>query len=143
TPPRQKSFSTPVDALAVEINEASNHEGDSKCKTPKIKVEFNYKADGWYKNKDWDENTVAEVLDDQDGVIIYVSAENKNLSKLVVKAQRQNEVAVDNIKNKYLEHISFYAFMINQNKAESFTDEDGEPVSDDVFQKLKQASLKN
>jgi hypothetical protein len=33
--------------------------------------------------------------------------------------------------------------MINQNKPESFTDEEGEPVSDEIFQKLKEASLIN
>lgn len=142
-PPRQKSLSATVDVIAVESPENSTPDGDGKNKTPNIQVEFVYKEDGWYKDNDWDENSVAEVLDDQDGVIIYVSAENKNLSKLVVKAQRQNEVAVDNIKNKYLEHISFYAFMINQNKPESFVDEDGEQVSDNIFQKLKQASLTN
>ena len=83
-PPRQKSFSAMVDVIAVESPEDSNPEGDGKNKTPNIQVEFVYKEDGWYTDNDWDENSVAEVLDDQDGVIIYVSAENKNLSKLSV-----------------------------------------------------------
>ena len=142
-PPRQKSFSSSLDVITVENPENSDPEGDGKNKTPNIQVEFVYQNDGWFKDNNWDESSVAEVLDDQDGVVIYVSAENKNLTKLVARAQRHNEVAVDNIKNKYLEHISFYAFMINQNKSESFLDDNGEPVSDEVLSRLKEAGLKN
>lgn len=142
-PPRQKSFSSSLDVITVENPENSDPEGDGKNKTPNINVEFVYQSDAWYKDNDWNENSVAEVLDAQDGVFIYVSAENKHLSKLVARAQRQNESAVDNIKNKYLEHISFYAFMINQNKSESFLDDNGEPVSDEVLSRLKEAGLKN
>lgn len=142
-PPRQKSLSSSIEVVTVENPEDSDPEGDGKNKTPNIQVEFVYQNDGYYTDNNWDETSVAEVLDDQDGVVIYVSAENRNLTKLVARAQRHNEIAVDNIKNKYLEHISFYAFMINQNKSENFLDDNGEPVSDEVFSKLKEAGLKN
>lgn len=142
-PPRQKSFSAVIDVIAVENPEDSDTDSDGKNKTPNIQVDFIYHTDPWYADNNWNENSVAEVLDDQDAVIIYVSAENRNLTKLVSRAQRQNESAVENIKNKYLEHISFYAFMLNQNKAESYIDENGEIVSDEVYQKMKEAGLRN
>ncbi len=142
-PPRQKSFSAVIDVIAVENPEDSDTDSDGKNKTPNIQVDFIYHTDPWYTDNNWNENSVAEVLDDQDAVIIYVSAENRNLTKLVSRAQRQNESAVENIKNKYLEHISFYAFMLSQNKAESYTDENGEIVSDEVYQQMKEAALRN
>lgn len=142
-PPRQKSFNSTVDIVAVENPETSDTDTDGKNKTPNIQVEFIYRIDSWYVDNNWTEESVAEVLDDQDGVVIYVSAENKNLTKLVSRAQRQNESAVENIKNKYLEHISFYAFMLNQSKPESFLDENENPVSDEVYQKMKETGLRN
>jgi len=142
-PPRQKSYSGTVNVISVENPADSNPEGDGKNKTPNVKVDFIYKEDSFYHENNWDENSVAEVIDDQDGVIIFVSAENKNLNKLVVRAQRQNEHAVENIKNKYLEHISFYSFMLSQNKPESFVSEEGESIADEVYQKIRQSELKN
>ncbi len=142
-PPRQKSFNSTIEVMAVENPEDSNPEGDGKNKTPNIQVEFIYQNDQFFSDNSWNENSVAEVLEDQDGIIIYVSAENTNLTKLVARAQRQNEFAVDNIKNKYLEHISFYAFMLNQNKIENFVDDNNDPVSDEIFQQMKEAGLRN
>ena len=115
-PPRQKSLSETISVIAVDNPNASSSNKDGKKKTPNIVVDYIYKDNEYFKVSGWDENTVAAVLEDKDSVIIYVSGENKNLTKLVVRAQRKNEVAVDNIKNKYLEHISFYAFMLRNNK---------------------------
>lgn len=140
-PPSHKSFSATIDVVAVENPETSNPNNSGKNKTPNIDVSFVYKTEPFFAEKNWDENSVAEVTDDQDGVIIWVSAENKNLNKLVVRAQRQNAAAVENIKNKYLEHISFYAFLINQNKPEKFIAEGDEPLSEDVFIKMQEATL--
>ncbi len=142
-PPRQKSFSAQVDVIAIDVPESSDPESDGKNKTPNIQVEFIYRNDHWYIDNNWNEQSVAMVLDDQDGVIIYVSAENKNLSKLVARAQRQNEAAVENIKNKYLEHISFYAFMLSKNKADAFKDDNDISIPDEILEKMREAGLQN
>lgn len=142
-PPRQKSFASTVDVEAIENPENSSPNGDGKNNTPNIEVMYVYKNDNTFQEYGWDENSVAEVVDDQDGVIIFVSAENKNLNKLVVRAQRQNEHAVENIKNKYLEHISFYAFMLNSKKPENFQVEGETEISSLIYQKIRESELEN
>lgn len=142
-PPRQRSLGDTVDLIAVEMPIDSNTDGEGKNKTPNIQVEYIYSHDDFYKENNWDENSVAEVAEDNEAVYIWVSAENKNLNKLIVRAQKMNGNAVENIKNKYLEHISFYAFLINKEKAEVYIDGNGHPVSDEIFDKIKENNLNN
>lgn len=142
-PPRHKSFSSTIEAVTVEEPETSDPNKEGNSKTPNILVDFIYQKDAWYADNNWDENSVADFLNDQEGIIIYVSAENKNLNRLVVRAQRHSDSAVQNIKNKYLEHISFYTFMLNQDKQENYLDDNGNPLPDEVINKMKQKSLQN
>lgn len=142
-PPNHKSFNATIDLVAIESPESSDPTGDGNNKTPNIDVNYVYSNEQFYEERNWNEHSVAEVTEDQDGIIVWVSAENKNLTKLVARAQRYNEAAVDNIKNKYLEHISFYAFLLNQSKPENFLDENEEPISEDAFQMIKETNLRN
>ena len=142
-PPNHKSISATIDVLAVEDPETSDPSGSGSNKTPNIDVSFVYKTDPFFEENEWDENSVAEVTDDQEGVTIWISAENKNLSKLVARAQRYNTIAVDNIKNKYLEHISFYAFLINQNRTEKIIVEGEETISENSYRKMQELALRN
>ena len=142
-PPRQKSLRGEIDLVAVAIPENSDPEGKGNDKTPNIQVEYIYKHDDFYKERDWDENSVAEVAEGEDALTIFVSGENKNLNKLVVKAQRHSSVAVDNIKNKYLEHISFYAFMLKKSAPEIFTKDMEVDLPEELLQKMQQSELSN
>jgi len=142
-PPRLKTISSSIDLIAVESPENSNTDGNGKNKSPNIEVSFVDKNSSIYQDNNWDDPSVGEVANSQDGVFISISEENKNLTKLVAKAQRQNDEAVQNIKNKYLEHISFYAFMLDQNKPEKFLSEEDNELSDAVYQKIKESGLRN
>jgi len=142
-PPRLKSISASIDLIAVESPENSDSDGDGKNKSPNLEVTFVDRNSAIYKDNNWDKTNVGEVANSQDGVFISISEENKNLIKLVAKAQRQNDQAVQNIKNKYLEHISFYAFMLDQNKPEKFLSEKENKLSDSVYQKIKESELRN
>jgi len=142
-PPRLKSLSSAIEVLAVESPEDSDADGEGKNKSPNIQVDFVNKDSNIYIDNNWDETNVAYVANDQEGIFIFVSEENKNLTKLVARAQRQNDLAVQNIKNKYLEHISFYAFVLDQNKPEKFLSEDENHISDEAYQKIKEAELRN
>ena len=44
-------------------------------------------------------------------IIIFVNGENKDLVKIVERANRRNQSAVESINNKYLENIAFYSFV--------------------------------
>ncbi|MDC9721354.1 MAG: hypothetical protein PSN34_01100 [Urechidicola sp.] len=142
-PPRLKTISASVDLITVESPENSGTDGSGKNKSPNIEVSFVDKNSAIYQDNNWDVTNVGEVANSQDGVFISISEENKNLTKLVAKAQRQNDQAVQNIKNKYLEHISFYAFMLDQNKPEKFLTEEENELSDGVYQKIKESELRN
>ena len=142
-PPKLKSITDSIEIVAVDSPENSDSTGDGKNKSPNIQVDFIDKNHSFYQDNNWDDTNVAFVADDQEGVFIFVSEENKNLNKLVSKAQRNNDLAVQNIKNKYLEHISFYAFMLDQNKPEKILTEEENTISDDTFQKIKDAELRN
>jgi len=51
------------------------------------------------------------VIRTEDSVDIFVSADNRKLGGLIVRAQRRDAATVDAIKDFYLEHISFYAML--------------------------------
>jgi len=142
-PPKLKSLSSSIQIVAVESPENSDSDGDGKNKSPNIQVDYVNKDSNIYIDNNWDDTNVAYIANDQDGVIIFVSEENKNLTKIVARAQRQNDLAVQNIKNKYLEHISFYAFMLDLNKPEKFLTEDDTQINDETYQKIKESELRN
>ena len=93
--------------------------------------------------KRWNEHGVAIVISDQYEVVIYVSEENKNLQKLVERAQRKNDSAVQNIKNKYLEHISFHAFVLDKNNPDTVLTKDDEEIPSESYEKIKESELRN
>lgn len=142
-PPRQKSFSGLVEAIAVAESDDANAGGDGKNRTPNVVVEFVYRNDAFYIDQNWNEDSVAAVSDDQDGVFISVSAENKNLTKLVSRAQRHSEGAVANIKNKYLEHVAFHAFILNKAKSPQSTDDEQTQISEEIIEQLRDRELRH
>lgn len=142
-PPRQKSFSGVVEAIAIAEPDDAGAGGDGKNRTPNIGVEFVYRHDSFYIDQSWSEESVAAVSDDQDGIFIFVSAENKNLTKLVSRAQRHSEEAVANIKNKYLEHVAFHAFILNKAKSPKIKDDEQMQISEEIIEQLRDRELRH
>lgn len=142
-PPGQKSLTSSIKTQIIEQPQNSDPEKDGKNKSPNIRVDFIGKDHLYYTDNNWNENSVAGVESDNDEIIIWVSEENKNLNRLVTRAQRQNEDAVQNIKNKYLEHISFYAFLLDKNNPENVLSEDDEIIPQESYSKMKEYELRN
>jgi len=128
----QKSLTSTIEIEIIERPEDSGNNGSGKNKSPNIRVDFISEEHPYYTDNKWDENSVASVESDQDEVVIYVSEENKNLNKLVERAQRKNDAAVQNIKNKYLEHISFYAFVLDKNSPDKILSKDDEEIPNEI-----------
>ncbi len=139
----QKSLISSVDIQIIERPENSNTSENGKNKSPNIRVDFISEEHPYFIDNNWDNNSVANVESDQDEVVIYVSEENKNLNKLVERAQRKNDEAVQNIKNKYLEHISFYAFVLDKNSPDKILTSEDEDIPTDSYAKIKESELRN
>ena len=91
---------------------------EGKSKSPKINFLFINRDNKMFNNLSWDDNSVSKVIEDNNGIIIYVSEENKHLDRLVKRGMRRSEKAVDKIKNTYLEDIVFTSYMSEKKKAE-------------------------
>ena len=140
-PPRQKSLTSTVSIEVVEPPKNANPKDEGNQKTPNIEVHYITDNHPLYKDLSWNEYSVAKVNESEDGVIIYVNEENKNLKKLVIKAVRHSDKAVENIKNKYLEHISFHSFILEQNNKKEFSKND--EVTDEIIEMVTEVELKN
>tara|TARA_R110002049_G_scaffold294967_1_gene482057 strand:- start:1812 stop:4067 length:2256 start_codon:yes stop_codon:yes gene_type:complete len=142
-PPGQKSLTSSIEIQIVESPENSDTNKDGKNKSPNIRIDYVGKDHLYFTDNNWDENSVAGVESDQDEIVIWVSEENKNLNKLVSRAQRKNDEAVQNIKNKYLEHISFYAFVLDKNSPDKVLTKDDEEIPTESYSKIKESELRN
>lgn len=146
-PPREKSLSANVTVLTVKFPETADPGKQGDKSAPNINTRFVGADDPTYKTEKWTNESVAVVSIDHEGVEIWVSSANKNLEKLVARAQRRSDEAVESIKNYYLEHISFYAYMSHQAKQNkeviSDPDADGEIASDALLKRMTEADLKH
>lgn len=139
----QKSLSSSVEIQIIERPENSRNKDYGKNKSPSIRVDFVSEEHPYYRDNKWDENNVANVESDQDEVVIYVSEENKNLNRLVERARLKNDEAIQNIKNKYLEHISFYAFILDKNSPDKILTAEDNEIPPDSYAKIKEVQLRN
>lgn len=139
----QKSLSSSIEIEIVERPETSGGDGSGKNKSPNIRVDFIGEEHPFFEENNWNENSVSSVLSDRDEIVIYVSEENKNLQKLVERAQRKNDAAVQNIKNKYLEHVSFHSFVLDKNNLTSILAKEDEEIPSESYEKVKEAELRN
>ena len=139
----QKSLSSSIEIEIVERPEDSGNDEKGKNKSPNIRVDFIREEHPFFEENKWNEHSVTSVISDQDEVVIYVSEENKNLQKLVERAQRKNDAAVQNIKNKYLEHISFHAFVLDKNNPDAVLTKDDEEIPTESYEKIKESELRN
>ena len=111
-PPRARTLSDSVQVKVVEPPTTGSGQG-TQATTPNINPSWVNKDEPNWRAWEWDENSVAIVMESDESIDIFVSSENKRLNKLIVKAQRRDEDAVESIRNFYLEHISFHAFLAN------------------------------
>ncbi|MGY8910187.1 MAG: hypothetical protein ACKVIG_10040, partial [Flavobacteriales bacterium] len=139
----QKSLSSSIEIEIIERPEDAGKDDNGKNKSPNIRVDFIGEEHPFFTENNWNENSVASVISDQDEIVVYVSEENKNLQKLVVRAQRKNDDAVQNIKNKYLEHISFHAFVLDKNSPDKILSKDDEEIPSESYEKVKESELRN
>lgn len=123
-PPRQKAISDYVKVSAAPLPDDANTDKPGDKTTPNIEVIPVNENDTYYKDHGWTPKKVAEVVDDQDAVTIYINDSNSHLVKLIERAQQYSTQAVESIKNRYHEHIGFCAFMIERNKVEETIEAD-------------------
>ncbi len=143
-PPRQKTLSATAGLIAASLPEGADDKKPGSKNAPNIEIIPISENDDFYKHHNWTNRTVAEVVDDQDAVFIYINDSNLHLTKLIERAQQYSTQAVDSIKNRYREHVGFCAFMIEKNKIENrLQSEGGKTLSVDQIDQVNQADLEN
>lgn len=109
-PRRSPSLRYSVDLELIPLpDDAGGEKGQAR--TPNINPQYVAQDDSYWKDNNWNENSVARVETDDDSIDIYVSSDNRRLNSLIAKAQRRDANAVGSIKDFYLEHLSFYALL--------------------------------
>jgi len=139
----QKSITSSISIRIIDRPEDSGNDNNGKRKSPNIRIDLIGEDHPFFKENDWNNRSVASVVSDQDEVVIYVSEENKNLQTLVERAQRKNDLAVRNIKSKYLEHISFHAFVLDKNNPAIVLSDEDEEIPSESYEKIKESELRN
>ena len=148
-PPRQKSLSASLSIVAVAPPDAGDTSKKGKNSAPSINPRFVSETDALYKDDKWNYESVAKVSESATSVDIWVSAANKHLMRLVDKARKQSnsDAAVESVKNRYLEHIAFYAYMSQRQKEAAelmkSKDDESENISDAALARIKDADLKH
>ena len=143
-PPRQKTLSSNIEVIAVQMPEEADINKGGNKNVPNIEIIYVTETMPFYKEHSWNYETVASVEISHDSVAIFLNDSNKNLSKLLERAQRYNVEAVESMKNHYREHVAFCAYIIHQNKIEERLPKDeGKDFSHDIINVIKQADLAN
>ncbi len=109
--------------------------GKGAVGAPNIKIMKVTKDDLFWQQEQWDEQSVSKVVIETDSITIFMSVENKNLTKLTNKALRNRKYSGDSIIETYCEHIGFYSFLAFK----SFIDNQREDV-DVLNNELRTAS---
>jgi len=110
---RPKGAKSLADSAGIEVvpipEGAGTGQGDAA--TPNINPIFVDKDSQYWKDNGWDDSYVAKVDRGDDSIDVYVSAENKKLTKVIARAQRRGMAQVTAFKQFYLEHICFHALL--------------------------------
>ena len=113
--------------------------GKGRIPTPNVRLQWVEQGDAVWEMYGWTTESVAAVNTQEDSVDIFVSVANKRLDKLISRAQRRDLSAVETLKDFYLEHISYYAF-IASNRHGNGVSQDDETADDPIHQdELKRA----
>lgn len=109
---RPHGYKTLSDTVNVKVVEPPKSGGSgNQSSTPNIEPHWISEGDDYWEHNGWDENTVAEVVSDEDSIDIFVSSDNKNLDKLIKKAQRRRGSVQKGISDFYLENVCFHAVL--------------------------------
>ncbi len=143
-PPKHTSLSDTTEVIVTELPAtAGGKPGDAQ--TPNINPQWVVEGDPFWKDSGWTRQSVAHVNRSEEGVDIFVSASNEKLTALITRAQRKDTSAVDNVKNFYLEHVSFYALLQDIERTRKPGAEQGESsqASEGDLKYISEASLKH
>jgi hypothetical protein len=106
------------DSILVETAEPPKKGGKgNRVNLPNINPQWITKEDEFWEENSWDEKTVAEVIEDENSITVFVSEDNNNLNKIIKKAKNKSSDVTKQISNFYLENICFHAVLTSlQNK---------------------------
>lgn len=145
-PPRQKTISSSVTVISAKLPEEADSKNKGDKNVPNIEIIPVSDGDEYYIENEWSPLTVADIVDDQEAITIYINNSNSHLTKLIERAQQYNTHTVDSIKNRYTEHIAFCAFTINKNniKEKLTASAEGGPIPTDAqIELIKKSDLEN
>ena len=91
------------------------------------------KSNPFFKEKKWNEASVATILSTEDSVDIFVSMENKNINKIITRAQRYGPSKVESMKDFYLEHICYHSLLISKRKQNTSEDLSSNELSEELI----------
>jgi hypothetical protein len=139
-PRRAQSLHASVGIEVVPLPESAQSGEGGSVATPNINPQWVTEGDPFWTDNNWNRQSVAKVVRSGDSIEIYVSANNEKLVSLVTRAQRRNVEAVDAIKDFYLEHVSFHAFLesLDQEKTQT-EDEENSPRRGEQNHELSRA----
>jgi len=109
-PPRSRTLSTQATVEVAPEPENTGGEGRGSY-TANINPIWVGSQDPYWKENGWDTHTVAAVAETSESIDVFVSQENHHLNRLIARAQRRGQEAVETIKSFYLEHIAFHAVL--------------------------------
>lgn len=112
-PSRARSLIAEAPLMVVDLPGQAGGDGQDS-QTPHINPVWVTSEDAFWNENDWTTASVARVIRTEDSVDIFVSAENRNLNRLIVRAHRRDEESVDAVKEFYLEHIAFHAYLADR-----------------------------
>jgi hypothetical protein len=119
-PRRAASLRATAQLEVVPLPEAAGA-GDGRVPTPNINPQWVTERDRFWKDNNWNNSSVAMVVQEAEGVDIFVSAENRRLGQLIARAQRKDLATVESVKSFYLEHLSYHTLLaaFDQNRSYS------------------------
>lgn len=109
-PRRATSLRATAVLEVVALPEAASG-GEGKVPTPNINPQWVTERDLFWKDNNWTDKSVAKVIQEAEGVDIFVSADNRRLNQLIVRAQRKDLATVESVKAFYLEHLSYHTLL--------------------------------
>ena len=140
-PRRAQSLHASIAIEVVPLPESAKPGETGHVATPNINPQWVSEGDPFWIENGWSRQSVAKVVPSNDSVEIFVSANNDKLASLVARAQRRNVDAVDAIKDFYLEHVSFHAFLESATQAENNTEADDDDGARGGLQKSELARM--
>jgi len=133
-PSRSIALNASVEVEVVALPESVGT-NDGGTATPNVNPQWVSEGDAFWVDNGWTKDSVAAVNEEEDSVDIFVSADNARLNTLIARAQRRDTSAVDSLKDFYLEHISYYAFVADADRRGNGEGQDDEANGEAAHQR--------